>query len=137
FATLGTSITLSADNHPPSQVMIVGHRKPVSQVSSDGLITSPIKGENTGSNTITNIATVTTTRTQPSGPFLPKNTQPCNQYLEFCNRSYGNITYIAAHNSPFVQKKNAAVNQHLDVKAQLDDGIRMREFQIHHINNTN
>jgi len=59
---------------------------------------------------------------------LPTNTQPCNGYVEFCTRSYGNITYVAAHNSPFVMQNNVAANQNLGVTEQLNDGIRMCKF---------
>lgn len=31
----------------------------------------------------------------------PTNTQPCNNYPEFCNRKYSNITEVCAHNSAF------------------------------------
>lgn len=61
---------------------------------------------------------------------LPSNTQPCNGQLEFCTRSYGNITYVGAHNSPFVMENNIAANNNFDVTVQLDDGIRMRTSMI-------
>lgn len=61
-------------------------------------------------------------------PLRPTNTQPCNLYVEFCGRSYGNITYVGAHNSPFTRENNAAANQHLDTTTQLNDGIRMRMY---------
>ncbi|KAF8473958.1 PLC-like phosphodiesterase [Kalaharituber pfeilii] len=67
---------------------------------------------------------------------VPTNTQPCNGYTEFCARSYGNITYVGAHNSPFVKKNNAAANQNLEVAVQLDDGIRMLQGQTHEVNDT-
>ncbi|RPB03268.1 hypothetical protein L873DRAFT_1826329 [Choiromyces venosus 120613-1] len=70
--------------------------------------------------------TITSTRPVPT----PTNTQPCNLYVEFCTRGYGNITYIGAHNSPFVRKNNAAANQNLEVIAQLEDGIRMRTCDL-------
>ena len=66
----------------------------------------------------------------------PTNTQPCNNYPEFCTRKYSNITYIAAHNSPFVNPNNAAANQALRVTDQLNDGIRMLQGQTHWVNNT-
>lgn len=59
------------------------------------------------------------------------NTQPCNGYAEFCTRKYSNITQVAAHNSPFDIKGNVASNQALDVTTQLNDGIRMLQFQVH------
>lgn len=61
-------------------------------------------------------------------PHLPTNAQPCNLHVEFCGRSYGNITYVGAHNSPFTRENNAAANQHLDTTTQLNDGIRMRMY---------
>lgn len=63
--------------------------------------------------------------TSTTGAASPTNTQPCNNYPELCQRSYGNITEVCAHNSPFARRGNAASNQVLDVVNQLDDGIRM------------
>lgn len=71
------------------------------------------------------------TATGPSLPALPQNTQPCNNYVEFCTRKYSNITMVAAHNSPFVRPGNAASNQDLDVEDQLNDGIRLLQGQMH------
>lgn len=70
-------------------------------------------------------ATATGNGTRTAGAPTASNTQPCNNYPELCQRSYGNITEVCAHNSPFVKKGNAASNQMLDVTTQLDDGIRM------------
>lgn len=67
------------------------------------------------------------TSTASSTP-LPSNTQPCNGYVEFCDRSYSNITWVAAHNSPFDKKGNIASNQMYPVTTQLNDGIRMCTF---------
>ncbi|KAJ9652876.1 hypothetical protein H2198_007878 [Neophaeococcomyces mojaviensis] len=64
------------------------------------------------------------------------NTQPCNGYPELCNRKYSNITQVAAHNSPFNIRGNVASNQALDVTTQLNDGIRMLQFQVHKPNST-
>jgi hypothetical protein len=61
---------------------------------------------------------------------VPTNTTPCNNYVEFCDRKYGNITEIAAHNSPFVRKGNSASNQQLDVVTQLNDGVRFLQAQM-------
>lgn len=63
----------------------------------------------------------------------PQNTQPCNLHVEFCGRSYGNITYVGTHNSPFIRENSAAANQHLDVTTQLDDGVRMRMYISLHL----
>lgn len=66
----------------------------------------------------------------------PTNTQPCNGYPELCNRKYSNFTMVAAHNSPFSVQGNVASNQALDVTTQLNDGIRMLQFQTHKPNST-
>ena len=55
------------------------------------------------------------------------NTVPCNNYPEFCERKYSNITEVCSHNSFFVEPNNAGSNQALAVRDQLDDGVRMRE----------
>ncbi|KAK0107188.1 hypothetical protein ONS95_003893 [Cadophora gregata] len=74
----------------------------------------------------------TATATTSTAP-QPTNTTPCNNYVEFCGRSYGNITEVAAHNSPFVRPGNAAANQALDVTTQLNDGIRLLQGQMHFV----
>ena len=73
----------------------------------------------------------TTRRTATSSSARPTNTQPCNGYPEFCNRKYSNITHIAAHNSPFDIQGNVASNQQYGVTTQLNDGVRMLQFQVH------
>ncbi|KFA79399.1 hypothetical protein S40288_06083 [Stachybotrys chartarum IBT 40288] len=60
----------------------------------------------------------------------PTNTQPCNNYVEFCSRKYSNISFVGAHNSPFVRPGNSGSNQALDVRQQLDDGVRFIQAQI-------
>lgn len=60
-----------------------------------------------------------------SSAALPSNTLPCNNYPEFCERKYSNITEVCAHNSAFAITSNAASNQALTITQQLNDGIRM------------
>ena len=81
-------------------------------------------------------ASATTNATSTSTSEQPTNTQPCNNYPEFCARSYSNITYVAAHNSPFISPNNAAANQRYGVTEQLNDGIRMLQGQTHSVDNT-
>jgi hypothetical protein len=85
-----------------------------------------------GSNSTFAIGGATSTSTAA----IPTNTQPCNNYPEFCSRKYSNITEITAHNSPFARRNNAASNQALDVIDQLNDGIRMIQGQTHMVNGT-
>lgn len=61
----------------------------------------------------------------------PTNTQPCNGYVEFCQRRFSNISMVVAHNSPFVRPHNAASNQDYPVLNQLNDGIRGCKRIIH------
>lgn len=77
-----------------------------------------------------------TAKSTSSSSAQPTNTQACNNYPEFCARKYSDITYIAAHNSPFVNPKNAAANQDYGVISQLNDGVRMLQGQTHFVNDT-
>ncbi|KAK5127584.1 hypothetical protein LTR85_006924 [Meristemomyces frigidus] len=74
--------------------------------------------------------------TSTSSAATPVNTVPCNNYPEFCNRKYSNITEVCAHNSAFSVKNNAASNQQLSITQQLNDGIRMLQGETHWVNNT-
>lgn len=85
--------------------------------STSNSVTRLVGGTATGNST----ASSTSTRAQPT------NTQKCNGYVEFCDRSYSNISMVAAHNFPFTKKNNAARNQNLEITTQLNDGIRMRK----------
>ena len=76
------------------------------------------------------------TETSASSTPTPTNTTLCNGYVEFCNRQYSNITYVAAHNSPFNIPNNLASNQDYGVITQLDNGIRMLQGQTHVVNGT-
>lgn len=55
----------------------------------------------------------------------------CNGYAELCNRTFGNVTYIGAHDSYAVGSNNLAANQDYNVTQQLTDGIRMLQVQAH------
>lgn len=59
------------------------------------------------------------------------NTQPCNNYVELCQRQYSNITQVGCHNSPFVSEGSVAANQLYDVTNQLNDGVRFLQAQMH------
>ncbi|KAF2149344.1 PLC-like phosphodiesterase [Myriangium duriaei CBS 260.36] len=95
--------------------------------------------------TTTLFPNVTTTTTEiPSSPVSsttivspePTNTQPCNGWVEFCERSYSNITHVAAHNAPFAVKSNAASNQKYSLTVQLNDGVRMLTTETQSANGT-
>jgi hypothetical protein len=100
-----------------------------STVTSDGTETvTYLTGSVTASPT-TISGNFSTTSTESATPSVT-NTQPCNNYPEFCQRKYSNITEIACHNSPFITQNNLAANQQFDVTSQLNDGVRFLQAQI-------
>ncbi|KAH5002089.1 hypothetical protein HBI46_088650 [Parastagonospora nodorum] len=121
--------------------------QPSSSISSSGsmrsanstMLRSSSSTSTTTEEPVTNIGGATRTSTPTntrSAPARPSNTQPCNNYVEFCSRKYSNITEVAAHNSPFTRKNNAARNQEYPVTQQLNDGIRVLQGQAHMVNGT-
>ncbi|KAI1778208.1 PLC-like phosphodiesterase [Hypoxylon cercidicola] len=107
-----------------------------SSIGTDNITRSAVSTST--SNTVTFLTGAAATTTTLSGNFSSTtpptptvtNTQPCNNYPEFCSRKYSNITYIACHNSPFITPNNLAANQQYDVTAQLNDGVRFLQGQI-------
>ncbi|KAI0308193.1 PLC-like phosphodiesterase [Multifurca ochricompacta] len=55
----------------------------------------------------------------------------CNGFPQFCEKSYGNITFVGAHDSYAVGVNNVFANQDYNVTQQLNDGIRMLQMQAH------
>ena len=108
------------------------------QSSSTSTSISLLQGTKGASATTSNSnSTSNSTASRTSTTAAPTNTQPCNNYPEFCSRSYSNITFVAAHNSPFVNPNNAAANQQLPVLNQLNDGIRMLQGSTSYNSTTN
>jgi len=65
----------------------------------------------------------------------PRQVQNCSGRPEFCDRKYSNVSLIGAHDSGFVGPiLDPRVNQEVNVKAQLDAGIRYLEIQTHVLN---
>jgi hypothetical protein len=60
----------------------------------------------------------------------------CNGHAELCNKSYGNVSFVGAHNSYAVGVNNLGANQDQDVTQQLNDGIRMLQMQAHNSSGT-
>lgn len=83
----------------------------------------------TAQGTTTLAGNFSTTSSSSATPTVT-NTQPCNNYPEFCSRKYSNITEVACHNSPFITANNVAANQQFDVTYQLNDGVRLLQAQI-------
>ena len=107
---------------------------------------TPITGSSTSNSVIQLTGTAKSTRSnntaasssasRTSTAAIATNTVPCNNYPEFCNRKYSNITQVCAHNSAFSKKNNAASNQVYSITEQLDDGIRMLQGETHWVNET-
>ena len=62
----------------------------------------------------------------------------CNNSPDLCARAYSNITFLGAHDSPFVTSKSAssttftdAANQNVNSTAQLSAGVRLLSAQVH------
>ncbi|KIY51257.1 PLC-like phosphodiesterase [Fistulina hepatica ATCC 64428] len=77
---------------------------------------------------------LSTTRAFSSAPARRATT--CNGYSEFCDRSYGNISFVGAHDSYAVGTDDLAANQDYGVTQQLNDGIRMLQLQAHNLSGT-
>ncbi|KAI0639539.1 PLC-like phosphodiesterase [Trametes polyzona] len=60
----------------------------------------------------------------------------CNGHAELCDRSFGNVTFVGAHNSYAVGTGSFAVNQDYNITQQLNDGVRMLQSQAHNQNGT-
>jgi hypothetical protein len=97
-----------------------------SRASTSTSVTLLVGGQRTTA-TLNGTISANATSSRSSTTPQPTNTTPCNGHPSFCFRKYSNITQVGAHNSPFVRPGNAASNQALDVRYQLEDGIRMRK----------
>ncbi|THH30404.1 hypothetical protein EUX98_g3778 [Antrodiella citrinella] len=66
--------------------------------------------------------------------FLPvKRATVCNGHPELCNRSYGNVTHLGAHDSFAFSEDPLALarDQEVDIPSQLDLGVRLLQAQSH------
>ncbi|KAJ5113083.1 hypothetical protein N7456_001617 [Penicillium angulare] len=135
YEVYSTTITLSDGDHLTTTYALnasataTGNTTGLHTTTSDS-VTVLVGGGGGGTTTLGN-SSMNATATSTSALQTVTNTSPCNSYPEYCARKYSNITMVAAHNSPFVRKGNAAANQDFTVKYQLDDGIRMLQFQVH------
>ncbi|TBU63819.1 PLC-like phosphodiesterase [Dichomitus squalens] len=55
----------------------------------------------------------------------------CNGHAELCDRSFGNVTFVGAHDSYAVGTNSVFVNQDYNITQQLNDGVRMLQSQAH------
>ncbi|CAI7607328.1 unnamed protein product [Penicillium bialowiezense] len=66
---------------------------------------------------------------------LAKRTTACNNSPDLCSKSYGEITHLGAHDSPFLRDSSTsnsiAGNQYFDTPTQLSAGVRLVTAQVH------
>lgn len=62
---------------------------------------------------------------------ISKRATTCNGHPELCSKSYGNVSFVGAHDSYSVGVNNLATNQDYDVTQQLTDGVRLLQMQAH------
>jgi hypothetical protein len=65
---------------------------------------------------------------------MQRRATTCNGHAELCDRSYGNISFVGAHDSYAVGVNNLATNQDYDLTQQLTDGVRLLQMQVHKMN---
>lgn len=60
----------------------------------------------------------------------------CNGHPELCDKSFGSVAFVGAHDSYAIGAGNSnfAVNQDQNITQQLNDGIRMLQMQAHNLN---
>jgi len=121
YQTFSSTITLATTALSGTST-IVGNATTKSSSSSAETVTFLTGSASTASGNFSTTATVAVP--------VPTNTRPCNNYPEFCERKYSNITVVGCHNSPFVRAGSAAANQQLGVTDQLNDGVRFLQAQI-------
>ena len=71
---------------------------------------------------------------------LAANTTPCNNSPLLCNRAYDNVTYLGAHDSPFLRDSSTSSSlsgdQFYSSITQLSAGVRLLTGQIYTTNAT-
>ncbi|RMZ73613.1 PLC-like phosphodiesterase [Pyrenophora seminiperda CCB06] len=71
-------------------------------------------------------------------PLLASAQNACNNSPDLCNRPYNNITYLGAHDSPFLRNEKTSFstsgNHYYNTTVQLDAGVRLLSAQVHKTN---
>jgi hypothetical protein len=111
YVSGGRTVTMNSENGTAS----LTSNSQITRTTNTNALTQIIGDSN-------NTMTATGTSSAPT----MMNTAACNNYPEFCNRKYSNITEVCAHNAAFAIPRNAASNQDLGILDQLNDGVRMR-----------
>ncbi|KAJ9619918.1 hypothetical protein H2203_008192 [Taxawa tesnikishii (nom. ined.)] len=65
----------------------------------------------------------------------------CNNSPDLCERAYNNVTYLGAHDSPFLRDASTSYsesgNQFYNSTVQLSAGVRLLTAQVHNTNSSN
>ncbi|KAJ5776041.1 uncharacterized protein N7511_001052 [Penicillium nucicola] len=73
-----------------------------------------------------------------ANPVIHKRTTACNNSPDLCSKTYGEITHLGAHDSPFLRdsstSNSVAGDQYYDTKTQLSAGVRLVTAQVHKSN---
>jgi hypothetical protein len=68
-------------------------------------------------------------------PLLASAQTACNNSPSLCSKAYNNITYLGAHDSPFLRDASTSFttsgNQYYNSTVQLDAGVRLLSAQVH------
>jgi hypothetical protein len=130
YISYSSTLTLSTSSQLgsiPNIVSTMGTGNMTSTVATPSESRTILQGTNIPTTSVVNgtvSKSATASVSSTSSSAQPTNTTPCNNYAEFCNRKYSNITMVCAHNSPFTVPGNVASNQELSVTTQLNDGVR-------------
>ncbi|KAF9481650.1 PLC-like phosphodiesterase [Pholiota conissans] len=65
---------------------------------------------------------------------LGRRATVCNGHAELCDKTFGTVTFVGAHDSYAIGVNNVATNQDQSITQQLNDGIRMLQMQAHNQN---
>ncbi|KAJ2786526.1 hypothetical protein GGI15_001459 [Coemansia interrupta] len=63
------------------------------------------------------------------------STMDCNGYSELCTRAFDKVAYVTTHNA-FAIGDSIAANQNLDIRQQLDKGVRALMLDLHDANDS-
>jgi len=87
------------------------------------------------SQTILASALLSLTPSLTSALITPRAQKVCNNSPALCSKSYGSITQLGAHDSPFVRDSSnnfdVSGNQYFNSTVQLDAGVRLLTGQVH------
>ncbi|KAL2818492.1 PLC-like phosphodiesterase [Aspergillus cavernicola] len=66
---------------------------------------------------------------------VSRQTTACNNAASLCSKSYGDITHLGAHDSPFLRDESTgnslSGNQYYNTTVQLEAGVRLVTAQVH------